>query len=337
LKQGNLSRSGNGVIVIRDRFQIKNHLSLWKAAVQGKHDMDRFCSSPFWCVPLNDAFQSGGPLFVYRSESGGLAMFTEKRVRGGVLVMPVDGMWLLGTPLLSSHPQQLLQSLLKYWVAHRLSEGVRQVMISGLYPENPLCGSRFWSRVKAWETGASGRMVASLEGGMDGFMSRRSKNFRSRLRRTVKAAEEDGIRVEAMPNGPEPELCRQILERVFSLEEGSWKGQSGNGIDQGGMRRFYELMVPMLASESRLRGLFLVRDGKDLAYLFGGFFDGYFRGLQFSYLKEESIGLGNVCQYHMIHRLIDEGCREYDLGQAMKYKSRWAEKHIESRTFVFQI
>jgi hypothetical protein len=323
--------------VIRARFQSNEHFPLWKSACQGKLNVDRFCSSPLWGVPLNDAFQGGGALFVYTVDGTEVAIFAEKRVRGGVLVMPVDNMWLLGTPLLSHNPEKLLRSLIAYWVAHPMPEGLRQIMISGLYPKNPLTNHSLWKRLSAWEIDPSGRMIASLEDGMDGFMGRRSKNFRSRLRRTVKSAEREGISVEFMPEQAEPEPCAQLLERVFSIEGMSWKGRDGRGIDSGGMRRFYESIVPLLASEGRLRGLFLTREGQDLAYLFGGFFDGYFRGLQFSYLNQEQLGLGNVCQYHMIGRLIAQGCQQYDLGQAMQYKSRWSENHIESRTFVFQI
>ena len=324
-------------IVIRTRFQNNEHFLSWKEAAQNRTDMDRFCSSPFWGIPLNDAFQGASPIFVYQNGDRDLGIFIERKVRGGVLVMPVDGMWLLGTPLLSAQPTRLFQSLATYWAAHPLSEGVRQIMFSGIYPSSPLCDPRLWERLNGWEIDPSGRMVASLKGGLDGFMSRRSKNFRSRLRRTVKAAKRDGIRVEFMSNAPDTRSLSSLLERVFDLEGQSWKGQSKRGIDSGGMRRFYEIMVPLLASEGRLRGLFLVRDGRDLAYLFGGFFDGYFRGLQFSYLHDVKLGLGNVCQYHMIRRLVEEGCQEYDLGQAMEYKARWAENHIESKTFVFQL
>ncbi|MCA9781195.1 MAG: GNAT family N-acetyltransferase [Candidatus Eremiobacteraeota bacterium] len=324
--------------VQRTRYKEQEHFEPWKRACERRPDLDRFCSSPLWGVPLNEAFSGSIPIYVYTDlgAPGELAFFTERRVRGGVLVMPVDGMWLLGTPILSPDPQAFLSRLVKYW-AHHPVEGVRQVMVSGLYPENPLNGSEVWSRLHAWNAEPSGRMVASLEGGLDGFMGRRSKNFRSRLRRTVKAASRDGFEVEYMPETLTQDASRELMHRVFSIEERSWKGQAGRGIDSGGMRRFYELMVPRLAAEGRLRGVFLTREGRDAAYLFGAFFDRYFRGLQFSYQAEEDLGLGNVCQYHMIERLVEEGCTHYDLGQAMKYKSRWAEEEIQSFTHVFQI
>lgn len=324
--------------VQRVSYQTRSHFELWKAACRGRQDLDRFCSSPLWCLPLNEAFPNGGSVFVYTDsqDTGDLAVFSERQVRGGTLVMPLDGMWLLGAPLLGKNSDLLLSKLVKYWATNPV-QGIRQIMISGLYQQSPLYHSEIWSHLHAWSAEPSGRMVASLEGGMDGFMSRRSKNFRSRLRRMVKAAEKDGFLVEFMPQRLDAGPAAALMDRIFRLETESWKGRSGSGIDSGGMRRFYEKMVPALAGEGRLRGLFLTRDGQDMAYLFGAYFDDYFRGLQFSYQADESLGLGNVCQYHMLERLVEQGCTHYDLGQAMKYKRRWAEHEIDSKTYVFQL
>ena len=226
-RQGNPWRSRNRFSVEhpvqRTRYKEQEHFELWKSACKARPELDRFCSSPLWGVPLNEAFSGSSPIYVYtdKEEPGALAVFTERRVRGGVLVMPVDGMWLLGTPIFSRDPQAFLSRLVKYWATHPV-EGVRQVMVSGLYPENPLNGSELWSRLHAWNAEPSGRMVASLEGGVGGFMSRRSKNFRSRLRRTVKAAANNGFEVEYMPQTLTQDASRQLMYRVFSIEQSSW-------------------------------------------------------------------------------------------------------------------
>lgn len=251
--------------------------------------------------------------------------------------MPPDAMWLLGCPLLGPDPVMLFKELLHFWQQDPHPSGVRQVTISGLYPQNPLLQTRFWEKLGGWEVESSQRMVASLEGGMEGFMSRRSKNFRSRLRRTVKAAKADNIEVEYMPSQLAAESLQTLLNRVFAIEKKSWKGIARRGINEGGMRMFYQFMLPRLASSGRLRGLFLTREGKDMAYLFGGLLDDTFRGLQFSFLEDQQLGLGNVCQYYMLESLCREGVCHYDLGQGMEYKKRWAENHIDSRSFVFQL
>lgn len=322
----------------RQPYDRQTHFDLWEAESAGHTSLDAFCSSPYWGDPVHRAFQPSVGLYCYTGSScPGLAVFAERTVLGGRQVLPPDPMWLLGCPLLSENPSELFSELLDYWISNPLEEGIRQVLISGLYADHPFISERAWSPLGGWEIESSARMVASLDGGVDGFMSRRSKNFRSRLRRTVKAAADLGIEVEYLSHHPDATTVSEILKRIFSLETKSWKGRLGRGIDRGNMRSFYEFMIPLLAQHSKLRGLFLQRDGTDVAYLFGGVFNDYFRGLQFSYSNDETLGLGNVCQYHMICQLVDEGQRFYDLGQAMDYKRRWAESEIVSRSFVFQL
>lgn len=313
-------------------YSHEEHFELWSETVRGASFLDRYCSSGFWGEPQGVAFLQSNQLLCYRSEHG-LAFFSQREVPGGQILGPPDGMWLLGTPILGPTPHRMLRDLLSYWGK---APGMRQVVLSGLYPENPLCSPDLWRSLGGWEIETSGRVVASLEGGMDGFMSRRSKNFRSRLRRTLKAARAAGAEPDWMPRAADRSQCEELLQRILKIESQSWKGRAGRGIDEGAMHLFYQAMIPLLAAHGLLRGLFLRHEDRDLAYLFGASFDGYFRGLQFSYVHQEDTGLGNVCQYLMIERLVEEGCRDYDLGQAMEYKNRWAEKHIVSRTFVFQ-
>ena len=321
----------------RTEFSPDLHKSAWNKALEGITWLDPYCSSYYWGLALCQAFQPEGRLYCYTDSSERFAAFYERVVEGGELVLPPDGMWLLGSPILGPEPLSFFRELIGYWRKHPPKGKIRQVMIGGLYLSHPLIASGFWEKLGGWEIESSGRMIASLEGGFDGFMSRRSKNFRSRLRRTVKASLAEGVELEFLPKSASPDKARAIAERIFRLEKRSWKGQARRGIDNGGMRQFYELMIPRLAEDGLFRGLFLTRDGMDLAYLFGAYFQGYFRGLQFSYHDETASGLGNVCQYHMIQALVEEGCRDYDLGQAMEYKRRWAEHHIESRSFVFQL
>lgn len=323
--------------MIRTAFREEEHFEVWSDACARLTDLDRFCSSPYWGVPLCKAFQYGGKLYCYQRSDEEVAFFYERAVKGGVMVIPADGMWLLGCPLLSAKPKQMLMDLARYWQDNPPAEGIRQTLISGIYPHTELYDSRFWAGVRGWESDKAGRMVASLEGGFDGFMSRRSKNFRSRLRRTVKQSKAEGMEPEMMPKQCGPEESRALLKRIMAVEGQSWKGLCHRGINEGGMREFYEHMIPLLARDGRLRGLFLTREGKDLAYLFGGVFSNYFRGLQFSYVEDQSLGLGNVCQYYALRSLAEEGCTHYDLGQSMDYKKRWAENHIDSKTFVFQV
>lgn len=210
-------------------------------------------------------------------------------------------------------------------------------VFSGFLSGHPLASSRFWREFAHRELPPAGRHVASLEGGLEGFLSRRSPNFRSRLKRTVNKVLAAGAEPEFWPNAPDQAQTEQLWSRVLKVEQSSWKGLAGRGIDGSNMESFYRRMLPLLGRHNGVRGLFLTRDGQDLAYLFGGVCGRRFRGLQFSYRDTEKEGLGNVCQFLMLEKLCEEGCQVYDLGQAMPYKARWADENLQSRTFVVQL
>jgi hypothetical protein len=309
------------------------HWDLWESAAARLVLGDRYCSSPYWGLSAVQAFHGRAELAVY-SEDGAVGVFQEWDLEGGRLVIPCDVMWYLGSPILAEDATDFLGRLCDTW---KRDGRVHQVTVSGLFEEHPIWRSPTWVTYPHWEPACAGRQVASLEGGVDGFMSRRSANFRSRLRRAVKAAQGRGIEVEYWPQGPDASDAVSLLDRAMKIEANSWKGLAGMGINRGQMYAFYRCMLPLLAERGRLRGLFLTLDGRDLSYLFGASFAGYFRGLQFSYLESETESLGNVGQWMMIQRLVDEGCESYDLGQAMAYKCRWAETSIPSRGVTFQL
>ncbi len=332
--QGRAGRAPKSRAVQRARYTPSLHWPLWEEAAARLERGDRFCSSPHWGLALAEAFHSRGELYVY-SRGPHLAVFHEFDVEGGRLVMPCDTMWCLGSPLMSPEPGEFLREICLSWEGQ--GEGVRQITVGGLYADNPLWQHPLWQVLPNWEVTESGRQVASLEGGLDGFMSRRSVNFRSRLRRAVKKWESEGLQVEYWPHTADAETTLRLHERAMKVERQSWKGLAGQGVDRGQMRTFYQRMLPSLAAHGRLRGLFLTRDGQDMSYLFGASFAGYFRGLQFSYLESESDSLGNVGQWKMIESLVAEGCGAYDLGQAMAYKDRWAEIRLASPARAFQL
>ncbi len=294
---------------------------------------DQFCSSPYWCTPFVHAFRCDADLVVYQ-DSQSFGVFTQEENRHGVHYMPADTMWMFGTPVLSANPSRFLQEFCAF--SRRDRKDVSVVSLTGIYPDSELLQDAFWRRYPHWEHPVTVRRVADLTGGVEGFMGRRSKNFRSRLRRTIKKATSEGIETEFMPHRADGPTVATLLERAMTLEAQSWKGLAGMGVDRGEMARFYGEMIPMLASSGRLRGLFLKRDGRDLAYLFGASFGATFRGLQFSFLEPEQQGLGNVAQFSMIEAVVAEGSRYYDFGQDIAYKSRWAELEVSSYGFGFQ-
>lgn len=315
-------------------FSPQLHRERWEVAASTLEHLDPYCSSPYWGLPLVEAFHRRGRLVVYDNGLG-MAIFHEIDVEGGRLILPCDTMWGLGTSIFSPGSKDFLLELAQGWL--RESGPLRQATVAGPFLSSPLWKSEVWQLFPAWGQSDSARQIASLDGGVEGYLSRRSANFRSRLRRAIKKSMANGVVVEFWPHNASQERTLELFERAMQVEAKSWKGIAGYGVDRGQMCEFYGHMLPMLAERGYLRGLFLCREGKDLSYLFGASFAGGFRGLQFSFDDAEHQSLGNVAQWYMIEALCQEGCKFYDLGQAMPYKVRWAEQKVLSQTRSFQI
>ncbi|MFB6351954.1 MAG: GNAT family N-acetyltransferase, partial [Bradymonadaceae bacterium] len=135
----------------------------------------------------------------------------------------------------------------------------------------------------------------SLEGGYDGYFSRRSSKFRSNMRRARKKADEEGV--ESVYLAPDGDEVDEVFDRILAIEQHSWKAENNSGIATGPMRKFYGQMVPMLAEDDKLRVAFVQTDDTDIAYCFGGLFEDLYRGLQLSYHDDYSdLSPGNLAQ-----------------------------------------
>ncbi|MCA9796482.1 MAG: GNAT family N-acetyltransferase, partial [Candidatus Eremiobacteraeota bacterium] len=210
------------------------------------------------------------------------------------------------------------------------------VCLSGVAPDGILARAlQHQQRFSVHPGPPTVRHLFSLEEGFEGFLARRSSQFRSRLRRARKRFVREGFECEPFDPSQPP---APLYERILAIERNSWKGMRGVGIDRGGMRRFYGAMLPRLMADNHLRLLFLTRDGEDVAYILGGVLGPTFRGLQFSFRHDhEDYSLGNVSQSLMIERLCQEGLGYYDLGTDIAYKRRWADYQQVTQTYLLVI
>jgi CelD/BcsL family acetyltransferase involved in cellulose biosynthesis len=169
------------------------------------------------------------------------------------------------------------------------------------------------------------RFVASLEGGLDGFLARRSRAFRRNLRAAERRAGARGIEIERIVPA-DPAAASAVYARALAVEPLSWKAQSESPVHRGSMAAFYAEMLPRLAEQRRVRAVIARCAGEDVGYLYGGLIGGRFRGLQFSFADSlREVGLGNLLQLEMLRWLCEEGASCYDLGSRSAYKRRWAE------------
>ncbi len=323
--------------------ELEAEAAAYDAVVARSVDADQFCSSHAFVHAAFTGLQPGRTPRIYGVGDGtnaGYLLFAERSIslfgdpRPRPLWEPFEAMWGLASPVVGTDVVGLAVAL-----RERLIEDAPTAAVL-------LCGLREGSaqlvalvrtldathRIHGGRT--TDRQVASLEGGVDGFLSRRSARFRANLRRALKVAATRGLQHERIAPGSEDEV-RGLYERVVSIDDRSWKGHAEAGLRGSGLYAFYLEMLPRLLASGGLRFHFLVENGEDVAYLFGGRVGDTFRGLQFAFVAgRERESLGNLAQYHALSSLCDEGTLRYDLGTASEYKLHWGETADSSLSFI---
>ena len=312
--------------------ELIDRAAAFDAAVAVTPGIDRFCSSVPWVVAAHRALMGEREPWLGTVGDGWIALARAQRP-GGRYLEPLELAWGLACPLIGADPVAVVEGLMGA-LGH--DDGWDLALLAGI-----TTGGAHHRALRAcirpgWRLGVgptTERYVASLDGGVDGFLGRRSRNFRKAVRADQRKAAEAGI--VFAPVELTVANAQAMLDRVIAVEAGSWKGQAGVGVDQGPMRAFYQHMITPLAATGRVRLLMAQHDGADVAFILGGVFAGEYRGLQFSHLAPyRAYGLGNVAQLAQIERLVEEGVHTYDLGTAMDYKARWAEQVVATTLYA---
>jgi CelD/BcsL family acetyltransferase involved in cellulose biosynthesis len=303
-------------------------------AVAATPAIDHFCTSSPWVLPAASALMPPRRSWIHRGKTGWFAGMMGHHASGMAYVEPLELAWGLAAPLVGPDPQALADEVAAHLGARR---DWNVLLVPGLSADGPGLPALLAALPPRWERRwgqPTVRHVASLEGGVDGFLSRRSRNFRKALRSSLRAATAAGIEfVETRATSATD--ADVLYQRILAVEERSWKARDGVGITVAGMREFYQLMLRRLAPRGWQRTLFAQRDGVDVAYVLGAVWGAEYRGLQFSYDDTHGeLSLGTLCQYHQILGLVAEGVQRYDLGTDMDYKRRWAEAQFETQLLI---
>lgn len=289
---------------------------------------DPFCSSTDWIVPARAAFFDEALPRVLELDNGWAPLMGLDTVLGRT-IMPMEASWGLAAPIISPDRSLAAAEVVDALLADRASWDA--LYLSGLERQGPDFRQLVRRLVGKLELGlgrATLRCVASLEGGRDGWLGRRTPRFRKNLRRVRRRGSE--VSFEWIDTATPTEAVA-IFERVLAIERLSWKAREGHGIDQGAMCAFYQAMVPRLAARGALRVTFAQLEGRDVGYVLGGLMAGSYRGLQVSFDSTlAQLSLGNLLQFETVGRLTDEGVHTYDLGTDMAYKRNWAESVVET-------
>ncbi|MEH6809544.1 MAG: GNAT family N-acetyltransferase [Hyphomonas oceanitis] len=252
---------------------------------------------------------------------------------------PIETMWMFGCNALGPHALDLLDDLIPKLPAY-YPEQLPAFIVSGLEPEGCLYRDlrrRYDSRFNIRKYRSKILCAASLEGGIEGWLSRRSSNFRRNLKRAERRAQAGGTWFERAQPSSEIDADR-CYDRMLAVEEKSWKGPRREGLLA--VRAFYETLLRAYAERGAARVVFAKQADEDVGFCFGGASHGIYRGQQTSYSDElAGLSIGTLMHFETAKWLAEDGARLQHFGpiqRMMSYKHSFCEIELPSLLSVFR-
>ena len=304
-------------------------LPVWtKAALE---QFDPFCSLPAWQLAFHEVFSPKRRLFV-ENFSDSVLCFAENIISpSDIYITPIESHWFFGCPLLGKSAVELFGDAMGR-IAREYAPHFPKILISGIAP-----GGLLKKRLLAMLANGFNiylhyellQCAASLKGEVDGFLSRRSANFRSKLKKSYKRALSSGVEFERIAPTSIEQTSSTYL-RMLNVEYASWKGNYG----KLPIREFYAAVIRRLSCQNAARVIMARHGDKDIGFIFGGISKNTYRGLQCSYDNEwKDFSIGNILHLEQIKWLCEENVDRYDMGEIkphMNYKEFWAEIRMPS-------
>ena len=316
--------------------------SLWnKLAIQTRQQ-NPFCCSTSWQLSYYDTYRRGRALLI-RHSGDNLVAFAEKIFSPeDIYLTPIEVSWFFGNNVLGPQGVDLLQDTL-IDIERHYAPAFPKIMISAIPPKGAVYKElrKKFSREFSFSRHSLGiQCAASLAGGFDGFLSRRSANHRRKLKKQGRRAAEKGVTFERCSPASGSEIAA-IYARMISVELSSWKGIAQGGMVEPSSKKFYNTMLRRMAASQGARIMFAKHDDKDIGFIFGGMAGDIYRGQQFSFDDDwRAASIGNLLQLEQIKSLCEEGARRYDmgplLGSDMAYKRHWTEKRFHIETWILE-
>ncbi len=314
----------------------------WLEAALSTKQTDPFCCTPAWQLSFHETFAPARRLLVKESADNVIVFAEEVFPPHRIFLTPLEQHWFFGCPLLGGQAVELLSEAVAD-LERIYAPLFPRIVISGIRPGGKLSrrlaralGDRFHFFLLAGGL----QCAASLEGGVDGFLSRRSANHRNKLKKAVRRARERGVYFEYVAPASSPEAAT-TFSRMLAVELTSWKGIAECGMAEPPVSSFYALLLRRLSATGNGRVIFARHEEKDIGFICGGMAGNIYRGQQFSYDDRwKNFSIGNLMQLEKITRLCEQGAVRYDMGPLsgprMEYKAHWTEKRIAVQTWVLQ-
>jgi hypothetical protein len=295
--------------------------------------IDRFCSSSAWILAAAGALMPPRVAFSFKGRYGYLAAMRGVHPAGFPYIEPVELAWGLAAPLIGGDPEGLVAEVVPLLASRRDWQLTILAGHTVAGPQRRALDATLPSRWERRKGAPTLRHVASLAGGLDGYLSRRPRELRKSLRKSLRAAAEAGVTFQAVR--ATEKQATALYDRIQAVEANSWKSREGVGVGAGPMRAFYSAMLPRLCALGQQRTIFARLADRDIGYILGAVAGDEYRGLQFSYDDDHAeLGIGSLLQYQQIVELCEAGVARYDLGNEMDYKRRWAEEIMETEMLV---
>ncbi len=297
---------------------------------------DPLCSRSEWLFAFHEVFASTRELHLRQTDDSILALAGSTHPTIGPLLEPLEAHWFFSRPLLGPNAVHLLEELLAEPV-HKIRRPC--VAISGVELDSPLLSRLLRCLAGRYEVGCLDPITfrsAELSGGADGFLSRRTRKFRSNLKRAVQKAKAEGLVFERCT--PESDAdATATFARMVAVETESWKGIENCGMTEEPYRTFYDAIFKRMSRNGISRAIFARHDGVDIGFVMGGVDGTCYRGQQFSYCANwAEFSVGNLLQWEMIQWLCEQNITRYDMGSILEYKAHWAEVELKSHTLVWR-
>jgi len=297
---------------------------------------DPICSRSEWVFSFHKVIASHRQLHLRATTDSVLTLAGYEHPTIGHLLEPVEAHWFFSRPLLGPSAVELLEGLLAEPLLKELNPCLA---ISGLDLEGPLLRQLLRLMVPHYEVGGLEPILfrsASLSGGPDGFLSRRSRKFRGNLRRAVQKGNDAFVHFERCIPKDSTE-AEAAFDRMVAIERTSWKGLDNCGMTEEPYLTFYRAVYLQMCRNKAARAIFATMEGCDIGFVMGGIDGTSYRGQQFSYGAEfEGLSVGNLLQWQMIQWLCEDNIQRYDLGSVLDYKVHWAEIENQSHTLVWR-
>lgn len=322
--------------MIQSLAELDDPDSIWNRAAARTDQGDPFSCRTEWQISIQQTYFPRRRLHLRASPSGFLALAERRYPDLGPTLEPIDCLWLFGSPLLGPGALDLLEDLLE---ERAIAGRPANLVLSGVLPDQPLRTRilrTFHDRYEIFRARTTSVCCASLEGGLEGFLGRRSALFRKRLRQAGRRAADRGLRFERVRPGGRAE-SDAVFRRMLAIERTSWKGLADCGITEAGSTRFYRALARRLAVSGSGRVIFACEGERDVGFIFGGVAGEVYRGQQFSYAEDwQTASIGNLLQQEQIRWLEEDGIARYDMGPMMDYKRHWTEQRIPMHVLLLR-